>query len=112
MTVGPGAYAVLSAIVFAIGIYGLLARRHPLAVLIAVCLMFAAPVIALLGFTHVFTQHFPTGPFPRIPPLGDALSAFGIVVATCIGSVGFALLLLLWRRTGRADIDSLGDVES
>ena len=79
--------------------------------LIGVCLMFAAPVIALVGFTHVFTRTS-NGPLPVIPPLGDALSAFTIVVATCVGSVGLALLLLLWRRTGRADVDALGDVES
>ncbi len=112
MTVGPGPYAVLSAIVFAIALYGLLARRHPLATLAAVCLLFAAPVIALVGFTHAVGKGISTGPVPAIPPLGDALSAFAIVVATCIGSVGFVLLLLLWRRTGRADVDSLGDVES
>ncbi len=110
MTVGPGQFAVLSAVVFAIGVYGVLARRHPLAVLAALCLMFAAPVIALVGFTHVFAR-ISNGPLPVIPPLGDALSAFTIVAATCVGSVGFALLLLLWRRTGRADVDALGDVE-
>jgi len=104
---GPGPYAVLSAIVFAIGIYGLLARRHPLAVLIGVSLMFAAPVIALVGFTHVFGDDEVV---PQ-PPLGDALSTFTIVAGTCVGTIGFALLMLLWRRTGRADIDTLGDVE-
>jgi len=110
VNIGSGQYAVLSAIVFALGVYGLLARRHPLAVVMAVCLMFAAPVIALVGFTHAFDVA--NGPFPPIPPLGDALSAFTIVAGSCIGSIGFALLLLLWRRTGRADVDALGDVES
>jgi len=110
MTIGYGQYAVLSAVIFAIGLYGLLARRHPLAVVMSVSLLFAAPVIALIGFTHALNT--PTNPFPGVPPLGDALSAFTIVAATCIGSIGFALLLLLWRRTGRADVDALGDIES
>ena len=77
----------------------------------AVCLLFAAPVIALVGFTHVFAVAS-NGPLPVIPPTGDALSTFTIVAGSCIGSIGFALLLLLWRRTGRADVDALGDVES
>ncbi len=102
MNVGPGSFAVLSAAVFAIGIYGLLARRHPLGVTIAIGLLFAAPVIALVGFTHAIQ-----GP----PAFGDALAAFAIVVASCICSLGFALIMLLWRRTGRADIDALGDLE-
>ena len=104
MTVGPGEFAVLSAAVFAIGIYGVLARRHPLGVAMAIGLLFAAPVIALVGFTHAIN----VGP----PAYGDALAALAIVVASCICSLGFALIVLLWRRTGRADIDALGDREA
>jgi NADH-quinone oxidoreductase subunit K len=103
VNIGPGQYAVLSAVVFAIGIYGVLARRHPLGVVISLGLLLAAPVIALVGFTHLII-----GP---PPPLGDALSALAVAAASCAGSVGFALLLLLWRRSGRADVDTLGDVE-
>ena len=52
VTIGVGQFAVLSAAVFAIGIYGVLARRHPLGVVMAIGLLFAAPIIALVGFTH------------------------------------------------------------
>jgi NADH-quinone oxidoreductase subunit K len=105
VTVGAGQYAVLSAVVFAIGIYGLLARRHPLGVLMSLGLLFAASVIALVGFTHAYTNR-------PAPPLGDALAALAITAATCACSVGFTVLLLLWRRNGRADVDALGDVEA
>ena len=104
MSVGAGEYAVLSAVVFAVGVYGVLARRHPLGVVIALGLLFAAPVIALVGFTHGYTNR-PT------PPLGDALAALAIVAASCACGLGLALVLLLWRRSGRADVDALGDVE-
>jgi NADH-quinone oxidoreductase subunit K len=102
VTVGLGQFAVLSAAVFAVGIYGVLARRHPLGVAMSIGLLFFAPVIALVGFTHAMN-----GP----PASGDGLAAFAIVVASCVCSLGFALVLLLWRRTGRADIDALGDLE-
>lgn len=102
MTVGAGQFVVLSAAVFAMGIYGVLARRHPLGVALAIGLLFAAPVIALVGFTHA-TE----GPIA----IGDALAAFAIVAGSCIAGLGFALIVLLWRRTGRADIDALGDLE-
>jgi NADH-quinone oxidoreductase subunit K len=104
VTVGPDEFAVLSAVVFAIGIFGVLARRNPLGVAMAIGLLFAAPVIALVGFTHAIN----VGPIA----FGDALSAFAIVVASCVCSLGFALIVLLWRRTGRADIDALGDLEA
>jgi NADH-quinone oxidoreductase subunit K len=104
VTIGGGQFAVLSAAVFALGVYGLLARRHPLGVAIAIGLLFAAPVIALVGFTHAV----------QAPPLafGDGLAAFAIVGASCLCSVAFTLVILLWRRTERADIDALGDVEA
>jgi NADH-quinone oxidoreductase subunit K len=102
VTVGPGQFAVLSAAVFAVGIYGVLARRHPLGVVMSIGLLFAAPVIAIVGFTHAIDA---------APAFGDALAAFAIVVASCVCSLGFALVMLLWRRTGRADIDALGDLE-
>jgi NADH-quinone oxidoreductase subunit K len=104
VTIGGGQFAVLSGAVFAIGVYGLLARRHPLGVAIAIGLLFAAPVIAIVGFTHAV----------QAPPIaiGDGLAAFAIVAASCICSLAFTLIVLLWRRTGRADIDALGDVEA
>ena len=97
-------FLILSAFLFCTGIYGVLARRHPLGVAMAIGLLFAAPVIALVGFTPAIN----VGP----PAYGDALAALAIVVASCICSLGFALIVLLWRRTGRADIDALGDREA
>lgn len=104
MTVGSAEFAVLSAVVFAIGIYGLLARRHPLAVVMSLGLLFAAPLIALVGFTATTANINPA-------PLGGALAVMAVVAATCICSLGFAIVLLLWRRSGRADVDALGDLE-
>jgi NADH-quinone oxidoreductase subunit K len=104
VTIGAGQYAVLSAALFAIGIYGVLARRHPLAVIMAIGLLFAAPLVALVGFT-LSAQN------GEYAPLGDALAALVIVAATCACSLGFAIVVLLWRRSGRADVDALGDIE-
>ncbi len=104
MNIGGGPYAVLSAVVFAIGLYGVFARRHPLAVVMALGLLFAAPLIALAGFSSE------TGAVFRAP-LGGAFATMAIIAATCLCSLGFGLVLLLWRRSGRADVDALGDVE-
>ena len=104
MNVGPGQYAVLSAVVFAIGLYGVIARRHPLGVVMALGLLFVAPLIALVGFTSYAAN-------VQRAPLGGALASLAIVAATCCCSLGFALVVLLWRRSGRADVDALGDIE-
>ena len=104
MTVGPGHYAVLSAIVFSIGIYGVLTRTTMLAVLMAITLLFAAPVIALVGFSH-------TGGGGFTPPLGEALALFGVVAAGAQIAVGIGLTLLVWRRIGSTEVDDLVEVE-
>ena len=104
MTIGAGQYAVLSAVVFAIGLYGVLARRHPLGVVMALGLLFVAPLIALAGFTSETAN-------VQRAPLGGAFATMAIVAATAACSVGFAIVLLLWRRSGRADVDALGDIE-
>jgi len=104
VTVGPGQYAVLSAIVFALGIYGVLTRSNLLGVLMALMLLFAAPVIALVGFTHA-------GMGGTRPPLGDAFALFAVVASGVEGAVGIAIALLVWRRTSSADVDDLVEVE-
>ena len=77
MNIGNGQYAVLSAVVFAIGLYGVFARRHPLAVVMALGLLFAAPLIALAGFIsatastsgrHVAVRSQPWQSSPRPAP--------------------------------------------
>ena len=47
----------------------------------------AAPVIALVGFTHAVQA-------PPIP-IGDGLAAFAIVAASCICSIAFTLIVVL-----------------
>jgi NADH-quinone oxidoreductase subunit K len=98
MTIGPGQFAVLSAIVFALGLYGVLSRRSGPAMLMALQLLLLASIIAMVGFTHL-------GGSGSTPALGDAL-AFILVIA--IGSqtaLGAALSLLLWRRRRTLDVD-------
>jgi len=104
VTVGPAEFAVLSAILFAIGLFGVLARRNALHALVALFVLFTAPVVALVGFAH-------TGRGGSGPPLGDALAFFALVAVGSITVLGLSVVLLLWRRTGTADIDELVDVE-
>jgi NADH-quinone oxidoreductase subunit K len=105
VTVGPVQYAILSAIVFAIGLYGVMARRNALHALVPLLLLFTAPVIALVGFAHI-GQGGGAG-----PPEGDAVAFFAILAMAGEAITGLSVVLLLWRRTGSADIDDFLDVE-
>ena len=103
MNVGPGHLAVLSAIVFAAGCFGVLTHDRPLRVLFSALLMLGAPVIALVGFTHL--GHGGSG-----PPVGDALAALGVVTVAAEGLLGAGVALLLWRRDADVPPDGLGEV--
>ncbi|MFN2582298.1 MAG: NADH-quinone oxidoreductase subunit NuoK [Candidatus Dormibacteria bacterium] len=104
MSVGPEHYAVLSALVFALGIYGVLARSTMPGVLISLMLLVTAPVIALVGFSHV-------GGGGATPPSGEALALFGVIAAGAQLATGIGIALLVWRRIGSADIDDLAEVD-
>ena len=104
MSVGPGHYAVLSALIFAIGVYGVLTRSNVLGTLMALSLLFAAPVIALVGFSAV-------GGGTTSPPLGQGFAFLAVLGSAAQLAVGVALALLVWRRTGSSDSDDLVEVE-
>jgi NADH-quinone oxidoreductase subunit K len=99
---GPAQYAVLSTVVFALGISGVLLRRSSFSVLFAVVLLFLAPVIALAGFTH-------SGASGGGPAVGDALALMGVVAAAAEAAAGAALALLAWRRIGSVSVNDLAD---
>ena len=101
MNVGPAHYAALSAILFAIGRFGVAARRSTIAALASLSVLFSAPVVAAAGFAE--SGH---GSLPR---LGDALALFMIAALCAELVVGGAVAALLWRRSDTADLDELSE---
>src|SRR5260370_42440942 len=91
------AYAILSTLLFGIGIYGALARRHAVGVLIAIELMINA---ATLNFVS----------FARLHPADRAVTVqwfavFSITLAAAEAIVGLALVLALYRAVKSASLD-------
>ena len=91
MNIGAGHYVVLSAMIFGIGLVGVVIRRALVAQLSALLVMLTAPVIAFAGFARTV----PT------PPGSNSGAAVGLVaLGAALGevAVGAALLLLMQRR--------------
>jgi NADH-quinone oxidoreductase subunit K len=95
---------LLSAVLFAIGAYGVIARQNLIVVLMSVELQLNAVNIALAGFS----RHFAGGGGPGgLPPgvagvggLADGGQMFvlmSMAVAACEVAVGLALLIALFR---------------
>jgi NADH:ubiquinone oxidoreductase subunit K len=95
---GPGHFAVLSALVFAIGLFGVIASSDLLRSLIAAAVLFVAPLIAIVGFAQ-------TGGGGAQPPAGNAFAVVSLLAIVGETSAALAAAALLWRRTGSVEID-------
>ncbi|WP_151482674.1 NADH-quinone oxidoreductase subunit NuoK [Streptomyces albicerus] len=96
--------AVLSALLFSTGLYGVLARRNAILVLMSVELMLNAVNLNLVAFdvwlskTAQDTLHS-----------GQALTLFTIAIAAAEIGIGLAIVLAVYRNRGTSDIDKLRD---
>ena len=102
MTAGPGAFAGLSGVVFALGVFGLITRSSTWGVLMALVVMLSSPVIALIGFSQ-------GGSGPRAT--GGALALLAVFAIVAIGATGIGMALLVQRRAGSSDVDDLTELE-
>ncbi|MDX6311373.1 MAG: NADH-quinone oxidoreductase subunit [Streptomyces sp.] len=93
--------AVLSALLFSVGLYGVLARRNAILVLMSLELMLNAVNLNLVAFDVWLrdTLH-----------AGQALTLFVIVVAAAEIGIGLAIVLLVYRNRGTSDVDRLTDL--
>ncbi len=89
-------FLVLSAVIFAIGVVGVLIRRNVIIVMMSIELMLNAGNIALLAFAR---EHNDMS--------GQAFAFVVIAVAAAEAAVGLAIVISLFRSRGHVDIDRL-----
>ncbi|RAG80709.1 NADH-quinone oxidoreductase subunit NuoK [Streptacidiphilus pinicola] len=91
--------AVLAALLFCVGLYGVLARRNAVLMLMSVELMLNAVNLNLVAFDVWLRDALHAG---------QALTLFTITVAAAEIGLGLAIVLLIFRHRGTADIDRVG----
>ena len=94
-------YLILAAALFCIGLYGVLARRNAIAILMGVELMLNGVNINLVAFWRYLEPEAATG---------QAFALFVYAVAAADAVVGLALIIALWRTRDTVileDIDLL-----
>ncbi len=92
----------LSALLFSIGTYGVLARRNILIVLMSLELMLNAVNIALVGFGRVHALTAFSGEHG-----GQIFTLMVLAVAAAEAAIGLSLLLVIWRRWASIDVREL-----
>ncbi|MGR3871896.1 NADH-quinone oxidoreductase subunit NuoK [Streptomyces graminifolii] len=96
--------AVLAALLFCTGIYGVLARRNAILVLMSVELMLNAVNLNLVAF-DVWLSRTAEEKLHS----GQALTLFTIAIAAAEIGIGLAIVLAVHRARGTSDIDKLRD---
>jgi NADH-quinone oxidoreductase subunit K len=91
-------YLILAAILFGVGLFGVLARKNVIAILLGIELMLNAVNINLLAFWRYLTPEDVTG---------QIFTVMVFVVAAAEVAVGLALVISVWRRRATAYADEL-----
>ena len=91
-------YLVVGAALFCLGLYGVLARRNAVAILIGVELMLTAANVNLVAFWRYLEPGAATG---------QVFVLFVYVVAAAEAVVGLALIVALWRTHGTVTLEDV-----
>jgi NADH:ubiquinone oxidoreductase subunit K len=93
-------YLAVSAIVFCIGLGGVLVRRNPLVILLCLELMLNAANLALVAFARAHGDQS-----------GQIFALIVMVVAACEVAVGLGLIVAIYRRRLPIDVDELRELQ-
>lgn len=93
-------FLVLSAILFSVGVYGVIAKRNAVMVLMSIELILNAVNINLVAFgAHHGTIS------------GSVFAIFVIAVAAAELGVGLAMILLIYRNRRSVDLDDVAQMK-
>lgn len=94
MTIGLEHYLILSTVLFSIGLYGALAKRSAIVILMCIELMLNAVNIAMVAFSGYVVPGLLTG---------HVFAIFIMVVAAAEAAVGLAIIMAIYRSRDTID---------
>jgi NADH-quinone oxidoreductase subunit K len=92
-------YVTVSALIFGIGVWGVLTRRNPLVLLLCLELMLNAANLALVAFARLHGSE-----------AGQVFALIVMVVAACEVTVGLGLIVAISRRGLKIDVDEMREL--
>ncbi len=94
MSVGLEHYLILAAVLFSIGLYGALAKRNAIIILMSIELMLNAVNIAMVAFSRYIVP---------LALTGQVFVIFIMVVAAAEVAVGLAIIIAIYRHRETID---------
>ncbi|MBI4321110.1 MAG: NADH-quinone oxidoreductase subunit NuoK [Chloroflexi bacterium] len=91
-------FVVLSALLFCIGLYGALAKRNAVAILMGIEIMFNAVNILLVAFSRFLAP---------ANAVGQVFAVFIITVAAAEAAVGLAIVLAVYRTRRTISVEDV-----
>lgn len=102
MTVTLIHYLTFSALLFSVGLFGLLISRNAFRVLMSIEIMLNAVNINFVAFAHFLDP---------LAVKGQAFSLFVMAIAAAEVAIGLSLLLLIYRNRMNIDMDSFATIK-
>ena len=96
MSVGLEHYLILSILLFSIGLYGVLAKRNAVIILMCIEIMLNAVNIALIAFSRYSEPALLTG---------QIFAIFVMAVAAAEAAVGIAIIIAIYRNRQSINVD-------
>ena len=96
MSVSPDNFIALSAVLFFIGVAGVVTRRNPLIMLMSIELLFNAANLALVAYARAWANN-----------VGHIFAFLVITVAAAEAAIGLAIVAVTFRRTTYVDVDEV-----
>src|SRR5436190_13065351 len=94
--VDPVYYLALSAILFTIGVVGVLIRKNPIVIFMCIELMLNAVNLTFIAFSHTFQRYE-----------GQIFAFFVMTVAAAEVAVGLAIIVAIFRQRHSVDVDEV-----
>jgi NADH:ubiquinone oxidoreductase subunit K len=104
MCLGIEHYLILSAILFSIGLYGALAKRNAVVILMCIEIMLNAVNIAMVAFSRYLV--------PDVVVLtGHVFAIFIMTVAAAEAAVGLAIIITIYRNRSSVDVEQVDSLQ-
>jgi len=96
VSIAPDNFIALSAVLFFIGVAGVVTRRNPLIMLMSIELLFNAANLALVTYARAWANN-----------AGHIFAFLVITVAAAEAAIGLAIVAVTFRRTPFVDVDEV-----
>ena len=94
-------FLVVSAIIFSIGLYAIIAKRNAIMILVGIELIINAAILNFVAF----------GGYDKLNYGGQVFALFAIVLAAAAVAVGLAIILAVYRKYKTINPDNITDLQ-